>query len=295
MERQVIVIDQDRCTGCGDCIPNCPEGAIQMIDGKARVVNLSLCDGLGACIGHCPVDAIRIETRDADSYDEVAVLQGILPQGEATLRAHLRHLRDHGQHELLETARAYLEQIGHAVTRDGPAEAEESRHPHAHAGCPGSRASVFAPGGTPPFSAEGGPADGPPDLGRDESSALSHWPVQLHLLSPAAPVFRGRDLLLAADCTAFALGGFHRRLLAGKALAIACPKLDQGQELYAAKIKSLVDDAEVNTITVATMEVPCCGGLLLLAQRAVASARRKVPIKHVTVGIQGEILAERWL
>ena len=282
MKRQVITIDEQTCTGCALCIPNCPEGAIQMIDGKARVVNLSLCDGLGACIGHCPEDAIRTETRDAEAYDETSVIEGILPLGANTLRAHLVHLRDHGQDDLLRQARDYLARAGVADPLSAP---EPTQHHH-HEGCPGSRSQTLDPAGSA-AAEQGAPADGP--------SALTHWPVQLHLLSPAAPHFRGRDLLLAADCTAFALGSFHRRLLEGKCLAIACPKLDQGQEIYQRKIQALVEEAGVNTITVATMEVPCCGGLVALVQRTLAACERKVPLKHVTVSIRGEVLGERWL
>ena len=279
MKRQVITIDRDKCTGCEQCIPNCPEGAIQMIDGKARVINLSLCDGLGACIGHCPEDAIRTETREAEVYDEIAVIQGIVPQGVNTLRAHLRHLRDHGQDDDLRKARAYLAR----ARIEDPLDTTEETGEHQHAGCPGSQSRSLDTAGAP--AAPGG----------DIPSALTHWPVQLHLLSPAAPHFRGQDLLLAADCTAFALGSFHRELLHGKCLAIACPKLDQGQEVYQRKIQALVEDAGINTITVATMEVPCCNGLVSLVQRTLAACTRKVPVKHVTVSIRGEIQDSHWL
>jgi NAD-dependent dihydropyrimidine dehydrogenase PreA subunit len=291
MKRQIITIDQEKCTGCGDCIPNCPEGAIQMIDGKARVVNLSLCDGLGACIGHCPEEAITTEVRDAAEYDEVAVLKNIIPQGESTLRAHLVHLRDHGQTDLLEEAEAYLAQHGIEVAmkeKEPVAVGQAHQHAHGHAhghehsheGCPGAASRAFGGG-------NGGQAE--------QASALTHWPIQLHLISPAAPQFKKSDLLLAADCTAFSLGAFHGKLLEGKTLAIACPKLDDGQEVYSEKLAALIDKAEVNTITVATMEVPCCTGLLVMAQRAAQAAKRKVPLKHVTVGVQGEIKGERWV
>jgi NAD-dependent dihydropyrimidine dehydrogenase PreA subunit len=294
MKRQIITIDQDKCTGCGLCIPNCPEGAIQMIDGKARVVNLSLCDGLGACIGHCPEEAIATEVRDAAEYDEAAVLKNIIPQGENTLRAHLVHLRDHGQTDLLEEAEAYLAQHGIEVSLDEPAAvgAHEHAGSHAHgrhhAGCPGAQSRSFDAEAVPAPGAAGGNGDSQP-------SALTHWPIQLHLISPAAPQFRKRDLLLAADCTAFSMGAFHAGLLHGRTLAIACPKLDEGQETYVHKLTALIDSAEVNTITVATMEVPCCSGLLATTERAARAARRKVPIKHVIVGVQGELKGERWV
>jgi len=136
--------------------------------------------------------------------------------------------------------------------------------------------------------AEGTPA-------ADTPSQLRQWPVQLHLVPPTAPYFKGADVLLSADCVAYAMGSFHAKHLKGKALAIACPKLDDGQEVYAEKLAALIDQAEVNTITVATMEVPCCTGLLVMTQRASQAAKRKVPIKHVMVGVQGEIKGERWV
>jgi Fe-S-cluster-containing hydrogenase component 2 len=293
MKRQIITIDPDKCTGCGLCIPNCPEGAIQMIDGKARVVNLSLCDGLGACVGHCPEGAIATEVRDADEYDEVAVLRNIIPQGENTLRAHLVHLRDHGQADLLEEAEAYLSRHGIEVEMEEPvvagcahghAHAHAHAHTHAGGGCPGSAARSFA------ARATGGGRDS-----AEQPSALTHWPIQMHLINPTAPQFKKSDLLLAADCTAFSLGAFHGRLLQGKTLAIACPKLDDGLDVYTEKLTALIDKAEVNTITVATMEVPCCNGLLGVTQKAAQAASRKVPVKQIVVGIQGDIKGERWV
>jgi hypothetical protein len=132
------------------------------------------------------------------------------------------------------------------------------------------------------------------DEGR-RPSQLTHWPVQLHLLSPQAPHYRGSDLLLAADCTAFALGDFHKDYLKGRTLAIACPKLDDGQEVYVEKLKALIEEAQINTLTVLIMQVPCCGGLLRLAQTAAAQAARKVPIKCLVAGLQGAILKEEWV
>jgi hypothetical protein len=126
-------------------------------------------------------------------------------------------------------------------------------------------------------------------------SQLRQWPIQLHLISPTAPYYQGADVLLTADCVAYALGDYHRQFLKGKSLAIACPKLDEGQDVYVGKIKSWFDDAKVNTLTVLIMQVPCCIGLLSLAQQAAQDAKRKVPIKYLVVGIQGEILREEWV
>ena len=126
-------------------------------------------------------------------------------------------------------------------------------------------------------------------------SQLRQWPIQLHLISPTASYFQGADVLLTADCVGYALGGFHPDFLKGKSIAIACPKLDEGQDIYQEKIKSWIDDAKINTLTVLIMQVPCCMGLLNLAQQAAKAAKRKVPVKYVVVGIQGEILKEEWV
>ncbi len=272
MERQIIRIDEEKCDGCGLCAKGCPEGALQMIDGKARLVSEITCDGLGACIGECPRGAIAIETREAEPYDERRTLDNLLPMGANTLGAHLRHLRDHGQAAYLEQAEAYLRELGVALPVPAPAKA--------HA-CPGSAPRTLAPRAA---AAQEGLA-----------SQLGQWPVQMHLISPQNPVFHQADLLLAADCVAFALPDFNQKYLPGRKLAIACPKLDSNQEIYLAKLTALIDEAEVNTITVMIMEVPCCGGLLRTAQLAAQRARRKVPIKAIVVGVDGAVRQEGWV
>lgn len=247
--RTIIEIDEDRCTGCGLCIPNCPEGALQVIDGKARLVSELFCDGLGACVGFCPEDAITVQRREAAPYDE----KRVMAQGTNTISAHLRHLESHGQSAHLEEALAALKECGVAE---------------------------------------------PPDwrVPADASSALENWPIRLHLLSPMAPSFRGRDVLLSADCVAHAVPDFHERFLAGKVLAVACPKLDEGQEICQEKITTLVDHAQIRSLTIAMMEVPCCRRLLRIAQAAVARAHRKVPLTAVIVSIDGgKVLSEERL
>ena len=281
MKRNIIRINEDKCTGCGQCIPNCPEGAIQLIDGKARLISDLFCDGLGACLGHCPEGAIVIEEREAEPYDEVRVMENIIKAGPNTVKAHLEHLRDHGQKEFLAQALQVLSLKGLA---NPLAPKVGSGHGHGGGGCPGSRAMSF----------EKKADDGGADTG-NRPSQLGQWPVQLHLISPQAPFFQGADLLLAADCTAYALGDFHKDYLKGRKLAIACPKLDEGQEEYVEKIKALIDDAKINTLTVMIMQVPCCSGLLRIAQAAVSQAARKVPLKCIVVGLQGEILKEEWV
>jgi Pyruvate/2-oxoacid:ferredoxin oxidoreductase delta subunit len=281
MKRKIINIDREKCNGCGLCIPNCPEGAIQMIDGKARLISDLFCDGLGACLGHCPEGAIVIEEREAEPYDERRVMENIVKQGPNTIKAHLHHLKEHNETVYHKEALAFLKEKGIAP----PAEKESACRPSAGSGggCPGSRSVSFA-----------GEKSAASPVG-DVPSALTHWPIQLHLISPAAPQYREADVLLAADCTAFSAGNFHARFLKGKSLIIACPKLDEGQDVYLAKLKSLIEDAKINTLTVLVMQVPCCGGLIRLAQKAVQEAGRKIPVKTVVVSLQGEILQENWI
>ncbi len=151
-------------------------------------------------------------------------------------------------------------------------------------GCPGSRTMNFK---------SSNENNSEPMVGKIKSQ-LTQWPIQMHLINPTAPYYQGADVLLTADCVAYALGDFHRDYLQDKSIAIACPKLDQGQDIYLEKIKSWIDDAKINTLTVLIMQVPCCGGLLNLAQQAAEGTTRKVPIKYVVVGVQGEILQEEW-
>ncbi len=278
-KRAVIEIDEDKCDGCGLCAGGCHEGALRIIDGKARLVGESLCDGLGACIGECPRGALRTVEREVEEYDERRVIENILPKGMNTVAAHLDHLRSHGQDTWLAQARAVLAEKGLSTPEPEPAPC----------GCPGSAARSFSAAVGASASARPTPAVSPSRAGVSGglASRLEQWPVQLHLVNPRAPYFRGADLLIAADCTAFACGAFHQALLAGRRLVIACPKLDHGREVYLDKIRALIDESEVASVTVAIMEVPCCGGLSRLVQEAAASASRTVPISTVVVGIEG--------
>jgi Pyruvate/2-oxoacid:ferredoxin oxidoreductase delta subunit len=276
MIRQIITIDEDKCTGCEECIPNCPEGAIRIVDGKARLVSDSLCDGLGACLGHCPEDAIRVEERESDAYDERQVLENILQQGPEMVKHHLRHLEEHNEKDNLAVALSVLEEKGIDQTAEKPQPL--------FSGCPGSRSMGFTEQSASDTKEEG-----------KRASRLSHWPIQLHLISPMAPHYHQKDLILSADCVAYSLGDFHKDYLSDSTLAIACPKLDEGQEIYLAKIQALIEQAHINTLTVITMQVPCCGGLLRLAEEAAARASRKTPVKHIMVSLQGDILRDEWV
>lgn len=245
MKRKIIKIDEEKCNGCGLCIQGCAEGALAIVDGKAKLVSEKYCDGLGNCLGTCPQDAISIEERDAEEFDENLTAQ------------HVEKLKTSNQ------------QCSSAVP----------------GGCPGSAARSFAPGVS----------------GADSSchgnivSQLTHWPVQLHLINPMSDHFIGADLLLAADCSAFAAGNFHEKFLKGKTLAIACPKLDNSQQIYAEKLVALIDRARINTLSVITMEVPCCTGLLAIAKQAVEMSENKIPLKHTVLSLRGEEIKSEWI
>jgi Pyruvate/2-oxoacid:ferredoxin oxidoreductase delta subunit len=281
MIREVIEIEEDKCNGCGNCIPGCPEGALQVIDGKARLVADYLCDGLGACAGECPQDALHVTKKETVEYDEKRVIENIIGYGINTVKAHLKHLSSHGQADYLKIAHEVLRKKNITVKEDGME--EESKVHHASGGCPGSRMMDFSDKKT------GAEPEG------EQPSQLRQWPVQLHLVSPQAPYFKKADVLLAADCVAYAMGNFHRDYLKGKALAIACPKLDSDMDVYVQKITALADEAGINTLTVMRMQVPCCGGLVRTVKEGLAKAAKKVPLKAITIGLQGEVLDEEWL
>lgn len=282
MKRTVIKINEELCNGCGACVDGCHEGALQLIDGKARMISDLYCDGLGACIGDCPVGAIEFEEREAEPYNERLVMERLVPKGEKTIKAHLSHLKAHNEMELFAQGVAYLKE--HNIEIDMNFETSRQScggfaQPQA---CPGSREVSFAP------------ANPTVNIGNIPSQ-LQHWPVQLHLLNPQAGFFNRADVVIAADCTAFSYGNFHDRFIKNHVLAIACPKLDNGKELYMEKITAMIDQSNINTLTVVIMEVPCCGGLLQLVKVAAEQASRKIPIKMVVIGIQGEILEENWI
>ncbi len=295
MIREIVKIDEELCNGCGICVPNCHEGALQIIDGKARLVSELMCDGLGACIGHCPEGAITIEEREADAYNETAVIAQMIKSGKNTVFAHLKHLKDHGETEYLREATTWLranrESLPFSIAEvhellNGGSQPASSRVVSQGAGCPGSAPKAFAAAGGFKIAAEASATN---------QSELTQWPVQLHLINPAASYFQGADLLVGADCAAFAHGDFHKTFLKGKKLVIACPKLDHSTETYIQKFIRLIDEAKVNTITVVMMEVPCCGGLIQMVQYAVKSAFRNVPVKAIIISSRGEVLSDEWV
>ncbi|HAR63860.1 MAG: 4Fe-4S ferredoxin [Candidatus Margulisiibacteriota bacterium] len=226
--RKFIDIDEAKCDGCGNCVVACAEGALRIIDGKARVIKEQFCDGLGACIGECPKDALKIVTRDVARFDETAV--------EKHLKENRKVCPGTAVHEFRDTP----------VVPQTPVDA---------AACP---------------------------------SQLRQWPVQLHLVSPAAGYFQGANLLIAADCCAFSYGNFHRDFVKDRAVVIACPKLDD-TEGYIEKLVNIIKEGNVSSITVVIMQVPCCRGLARIAQEALKRANRPIPYSEKIISIKGEV------
>lgn len=280
MKRTVIEIDEELCNGCGLCVSGCHEGALQLIDDKAVMISDMFCDGLGACIGECPVGAITLIEREAEPYDEIAVMDRITPKGEKVVLAHLKHMKDHNETEYLNQGIEYLKKNN--INFDLSSLMQEEVKPKFQ-GCPGSASRSFEK------------KESISENTVAQKSELTHWPIQLHLQNPMAGYFKGANVLIAADCTAFSLGEFHPRILKNKVLSIACPKLDSNKNVYLEKIVSMIDDSKIDTLTIAIMEVPCCGGLIELAKLARDNAQRNIPIKRIVISIQGEIIQEDWI
>ncbi len=247
MIREMVRIDEDKCDGCGLCVPSCAEGAIQIIDGKAKLLSDNLCDGLGACLGDCPQDAITIEKREAEAFDEEVV-------------------NDH------------LKAIGREpIAHEAPASKPVPSAAPAQGGCPSARLMNFDR-----------PTTEAPQQGAARQSELRQWPVQLNLLPPTAPVFQDADLLICADCVPFAYADFHKDYLQGRALAIGCPKLDDGQA-YLDKLTAIFAQNNIRSISVAHMEVPCCTGLIVMAKQALAASGKDIPLETIRFGVQGDL------
>jgi ferredoxin len=278
-KRSIIQIDEPKCNGCGNCIPNCPEGALQIIDNKARLVSDLFCDGLGACIGHCPQGAIKVIEREADPYDERKVMANIVKQGPNTIKAHLQHLKDHGADDYFKQAVDYLKENNMENPLEEGKESQDKK-PDLPCGCPGSMMRDMrdkpATGQTPQTGKSG------------QESELRQWPVQLTLAPPSAPYFDGADLLITADCVPFAYASFHSDLLAGKTLVVGCPKLDD-IDSYTGKLTQIIKMNNIKSITVAIMEVPCCRGLLSTVEQALKESGKNIPIEHKIIGISGQI------
>ena len=233
MRRRIIEIDEEKCNGCGLCASACHEGAIGMVNGKAKLLHEHYCDGLGDCLPACPVNAIRFVEREAPAYDEAAVQAAKAAKGQA----------------------------------------------HA-GGCPGSRMRTM----------QDRPAAACPDAAQ-APSRLRQWPVQIRLVPVRAPYFDGADLLIAADCTAYACGGFHERFMKDRVTLIGCPKLDSVQ--YAEKLTEIFARNDLRSVTLTRMEVPCCGGMEFAIRMALEQSGKQIPFRTVVLSIEGEVLEDR--
>jgi Pyruvate/2-oxoacid:ferredoxin oxidoreductase delta subunit len=234
--RNIIEINEEKCDGCGQCVIACAEGAISIIDGKARLISDKYCDGLGLCLGECPRDAISIIEREADDFDETAVEE---------------HLK---------------------ITK--------IEEPAMACGCPSALIQSFSPSSV---------KENKPDSRKGSTSALSHWPVQIHLVPPQAPFLKGADLLVAADCTPIAYPDFHRDFLEGRVVMTGCPKFDDDQA-YIDKFTQIFEEADIKSITVLVIEVPCCQGLPVILQKAMERAGKKIPLEKIVIGTSGKIV-----
>jgi len=231
MLRKIIRIDEDKCSGCGACAAACHEGAIEMVNGKARLTREDYCDGLGDCLPACPVNAISFEVREAPAYDEQAVLRA---------------------------------KRGNTAGVPG-------------GGCPGSMARALH---RPQPPAAQIPVSAP-------QSQLRQWPVQIKLVPVNAPYFDGANLLIAADCTAYAYADFHQQFIRGRVTLVGCPKLDEGD--YTEKLTAILAENNIKSVTIVRMEVPCCGGLENAARRAIQNSGKFLPWRVVTVTIDGRL------
>ncbi|CDF57213.1 ATP-binding protein [Thermobrachium celere] len=243
--RKIVHIDEEKCNGCGLCIPNCAEGALQIVDGKAKLVKDIYCDGLGACLGHCPQGAISIIEREAEEFDERAVEE------------YLKSKKD-----------------------DDNLKNTTKHHIH-HGGCPGSMIRQFNNASNQEQNIK-------------VSSRLRQWPVQLSLVPATAPYLNGADLLITADCVPFAYGNYHNDFLKDRAVVVGCPKLDD-IEYYIEKLTDIIKLNNLESITVLKMEVPCCSGMMYAAKTARDRAGSDIPIKVVTIGIEGDILKREYV
>ncbi len=260
-KRQIIRIDEEKCNGCGNCITGCAEGALQLVDGKARLVKEQFCDGFGDCIGTCPTGALTIEERDAEAYDEDAT------------KAHLRDTQGEEAVRRMEAANAE-----HDAKAPSPSPAPPT------GGCPGMRMRMPEKKTTPPPASEAGAP------GHAIPSDLQQWPVQLHLVQPGAPFFENKELVVLSTCGPVASADVHWRFLRGRSVVVACPKLDR-TDPYAEKLGAILQEPSIPKVIVVRMEVPCCGGLTAISRQAAAlSGRTDLVCEEVTVGLNGDIL-----
>ncbi len=300
MKRRIVEINEELCNGCELCVNACHEGAIEMIDGKARLVSDIYCDGLGDCLPACPTDAIKIIERVAGEYDQDAVDKRLEELGRPpmehpvkpamTLPIHNEnheHKHDHGHHHGHDHdhGECGCQGAGEAFMKEAKAKKA------AGGGCPGSQAMTLQKAQAKVAAKGGAPKSSKPatDFATDEVPAkLTTWPVQLNLVNAQAEYLKGADLLIAADCTAFAYGNFHKDFIEGRVCLIGCPKLDDNDH-YAEKLATILTNNNVNSITVVRMEVPCCSGIVSTVKKAMLTSGMIVNYNEVTIGLDGGI------
>ncbi len=248
IKRKIIRIDEEKCNGCGLCVPSCAEGAIRIVDGKARLIAEKYCDGLGACLGECPEGALSVIEAEADAFD-----------AEAAER--------------------------HAASQRSPSPGPDPLGPSLPCGCPSTLMQIFPSSSACQQASEPVSHTGP-------ASALRHWPVQIRLVPPTAPFLKSADLLVAADCTPVAYGNFHRDFLPGKVLLLGCPKFDDVPQ-YLKKFTEIFKTANIRSITVLQMEVPCCSALPAIVRKGMEQAGKEIPMEEIVIGVQGNILERR--
>jgi Pyruvate/2-oxoacid:ferredoxin oxidoreductase delta subunit len=317
LKRSIIKIDEDLCNGCGNCIPNCPEGAIQIIDEKARLISDLFCDGLGACLGHCPQGAISTEVREAEPYNERKVMENIVKAGSNTIIAHLEHLQHHGECNLYNQAVSYLKEKD--ITLPGKEYAPCNCKQHAPAqkyapvqikvqqtqhlqkikpsvslkseetlacGCSGSLARMLEPESDLKQHAEH--EDEHASIKSTRPSELRNWPIQLKLLPTQGKFYQNADLLISADCVGSSYPEFHRDFVKGRTLIIGCPKLDDAQ-YYIEKLTEIFKLNSVKSIRIVMMDVPCCSGLNTIIKQALKASGKQILIESVIVTAEGHI------
>jgi ferredoxin len=258
MLRKIIKINEDKCDGCGECIPSCHEGALQIIDGKCRLISDLFCDGLGACVGECSKGALEIVEAEAKEYSEISVINELLNKPPSVMQAHLSHLHEHGANEFLAQAIEYLNSLGIDVKLNEkvvPAKIENEKS----TGCPGSQMLELKQ--IKPKTVKQ----------TNNQSMLEQWPVQLHLVNPNSPFLIDKELIILATCVPLAYANTHEEYLRDKAVVIACPKLDY-TDPYTKKIEDIIKTAKVSKATVVRMEVPCCSGLCIMSLKGASQA-----------------------
>ncbi|MCK8817219.1 4Fe-4S binding protein [Natroniella sulfidigena] len=282
-KRQVIKIDENKCNGCGECVTGCQEGALQIVDGVAKLVNESFCDGFGDCIGECPTGALEIIEREAEDFDLKATVEHVKNvRGEDAVKEMLKAQEAHGEEVPEELKEMFGEACGcldHDQGDHGHGNGYHGHGHHAQGGCPGSRMMEM----------KKSQAEESEDTEEVEvQSQLQQWPVQIHLLSPQAPYFKNADLMITADCVPVAYANYHQKMLKGNAVAIGCPKLDDANA-YVERLAAIIEQNDLNSITVARMEVPCCGGLVQIAQQAAKKAGTDLEVETTVVSVDGKL------